>query len=125
MENGRNIKLDLTSLQESCRRLSLSVLWSQRNHSSDIVETMTNRFVDACVRYSEYIQSQGRDPNMLTRAVLYVDHTHAIPPLGTDISWFHSMLSCLIELAVPNTDQDAESKKFLDDVAVGIAEFRD
>lgn len=124
MDQSNYKKLDLASLREACRKLSVAVLWRNGDQSADIVETLAERFLKECLFHVEYIQGQGRDPNMLTHAVTYLEHTHAIPPLGTDTEWFRSMLQCLVELAVPNTGQTEESSKILDDIAIGIEEFR-
>lgn len=110
------------ALNDACIALAKQILGTKNGLSSDIVETMAAKFQDEASYHLDFITSQDRDPNILTRAVHYLVDSHAIPPMGSDISWFRSMLSCLIELAVPNAGLSSKGVEFLKDAQVGIAE---
>ncbi|MGW8306361.1 MAG: hypothetical protein ACWGIK_11145 [Achromobacter pulmonis] len=116
-------KMDYVEFEAACREVAKATLWTRGEPSADIIETQTHKLMKRCESNIAYIADMGRDPNMLTRAVRYIAHTHAIPPMGTGIEWFASTVECLIELAVPNTGQTAESSAFLHDVQEGISEW--
>lgn len=110
------------ALNDACLELAKQVLWSSKGTSSDIVETLAGKFQDEALHHVDFIAGQDRDPNILTRAIHYLAEAHAIPPMGTDISWFREMLSCLVELAVPNSGLTRRGAEFLKDVQVGITD---
>jgi hypothetical protein len=84
------------SLLRRCYRSSSGVF-------ADLVETLEARFQHEALDYLEFIQWQGRDLNLLTRAVHYIADAHPVPPMGTDIIWVRSMMDFAVELAVPNS----------------------
>lgn len=110
------------ALNDACIALAKQVLWTSNGVSNDIVETLAARFQEEALHHFEFIIGQDRDPNMLTRAVHYLIDSHAIPPMGSDITWFRKMLSCLIELSVPNSGLTSKGAEFLRDLQVGIAD---
>ncbi|MFY3589560.1 hypothetical protein ACOTHW_02960 [Achromobacter xylosoxidans] len=116
-------KMDYAEFEAACREVAKGTLWTGSETSADVIETHTHRLMQRCDHEIDYISGMGRDPNLLTRAIRYIAHTHAIPPMGTDIEWFASTVECLIELAVPNTGQTVESAAFLHDVQEGISEW--
>lgn len=109
------------ALNDACLELAKQVLWTSNGMSNDIVETLSARFQEDALRHVDFIIGQDRDPNILTRAVHYLVDSHAVPPMGSDTNWFSHMLSCLIELAVPNAGLTLKGADFLKDVQVGIA----
>lgn len=116
------MKMDYTELEIACREVAKATLWTGRELSADILATHAEKLASLCEDHIQYVRDMGRDPNLITRAVRYIAHTHAIPPMGTHIEWFEDMLRCLIELAVPNTGQTPTSIAFLHDVKEGIEE---
>ncbi|MBA5690640.1 hypothetical protein [Rugamonas apoptosis] len=110
------------ALNDACLELAKQVLWTNNGVSSDIVETLAARFQDEVLSHVDFIVGQNRDPNILTRAVHYLVDSHAIPPMGSDIAWFRQMLTCLVELAVPNSGLTPKGAEFLKDVQIGIEE---
>lgn len=110
------------ALNDACAELAKQVLWTPNGISNDIVETLAAKFQEEALHHVEFIIGQDRDPNILTRAVHYLVDSHAIPPMGSDITWFGHMLSCVVELAVPNAGLTLKGADFLKDVQVGIAE---
>ena len=116
-------KMNFAELEAACREVAKTTLWTGGDASADLVETYAHKLMQRSEHHIQYISDMDRDPNILTRAIRYLAHTHAIPPMGSDIEWFASMLECLIELAVPNAGQTAESSAFLRDVREGISEW--
>lgn len=109
------------ALNDACLELARQVLITKNGPSNDIVETLAAKFEDEALHHLDFIIGQERDPNVLTRAVHYLVDAHAIPPMGSDISWFREMLTCLVELAVPNSGLTQQGAEFLGDVQIGIA----
>ena len=109
--------LDDEALRAACLELSKQTMWVE-------VQSVADGYYRTAIDYFEFIEGQGRDPNMLTRAVNYLAHTHAIPPMQDDQRWFSDMMMALIELACPNAGQTAKSAEFLNDIEAGIEEIR-
>jgi hypothetical protein len=109
------------ALNDACRVVAMNVCPGAQN---DVIETMSHRFQEAALFHEQFIVEQGRDPNMLTKAVLYLANAHAIPPMHTEITWFENMLDCLVELAVPNSQCGEDAIAFLAEVESGINESR-
>lgn len=110
------------ALNDACQKMAKCVLISDSGLSNDIVETLAAKFEDEALHYLDFIVGQDRDPNILTRAVNYLAESQAIPPMGTDLSWFRQMLTCSVELAVPNAGLTSKGAAFLKDVGAGIQE---
>ena len=64
---------------------------------------------------------EHRDPNLLIRAVRYLAHTHAVPPMGKDTRWFFGVLDVLVKLACPNTGLPRRGTGFVSDVRRGLS----
>jgi hypothetical protein len=112
------------ALNDACVELAEQVLSSPQGVSTDLVETLAARYQAEALHHLEFIQGQGRDPNLLTRAVHYIANAHAIPPMGSDIIWFRSMMDFAVELAVPNSGLSNMGAAFLADVRDGLATER-
>lgn len=108
------------ALNDACVELAKQILSSRKGISADLVETLAARFQSEALHHLEFIEGQGRDPNLLTRAVHYIADAHAIPPMGTDAVWFRSMIDFAVELAVPNSGVSDEGIAFLADVRDGL-----
>lgn len=108
--------LDEAALRASCLELSKRTMWVE-------VQSVADGYYKTAIHYLEFIEGQGRAPNMLTRAVNYVAHTHAEPVMQDDQSWFLDMMMALIELACPNASQTTKSAEFLADIEIGIEEI--
>src|ERR1700681_4592242 len=65
------------------------------------------------------------DEPLLARAIHYIAHVHAIPPMGDNVQWFGDMLLALVEVARPNVGLDDRSKEFLRDILDGIQQELD
>lgn len=113
--------LDDDALQAACLELARVVLAAGHAQvSNDILETLADRFHREVADFAPGIARAGRDPNLLTRAVYYLNDAHALPLMGTDMEWFRQTLVCLVELAVPGIALSEQGGAFLRDVQVGI-----
>ncbi len=125
-------KLDENLLYEACKKVVGQTLWQTPNPQdiSDIIDTdqintTAKKYFNEALRHVEFIVEQGRDPNLITRAISYLSQSNAIPPMKEDLKWFSNMLEALIELACPNVIHDSEeTTKFLFDIEEGIKEIR-
>jgi len=114
-------RLDEQGLQDACQELARVVLAAgQPQVSNDILETLADRFYREVVDFAPGVARAGRDPNLLTRAVYYLNDAHALPLMGTDMEWFRQALQCLVELAVPGIALSDKGGAFLRDVQLGI-----
>ncbi len=114
-------RLDEEGLREACLDLARVVLAAGHAQvSNDILETLADRFYREVVDFAPGVARAGRDPNLLARAVHYLNDAHALPLMGTDMEWFRQALVCLVELAVPGIALSDKGAAFLRDVQTGI-----
>lgn len=114
-------RLDEEALRDACHDMARVVLAAgQPQVSNDILETLADRFYREVVDFAPGIARAGRDPNLLTRAVHYLNDAHALPLMGTDMEWFRQALVCLVELAVPGIALSDKGGAFLRDVQLGV-----
>lgn len=129
MEEQHNLNRD--ALFEACKKVASQTLWqtpypqdiSDIIDSEQINKTIQGYFEEA-LHHVEFIVEQKRDPNLITRAILYLSQSHAIPPMKEDLTWFNNALEVLIELACPNVMHSKETSQFLYDIEKGIKETR-
>ena len=127
MEEQNN--LDKDALFKACKEVASQTLWQNPcpQDISDIIDseqinkTIKGYFKEA-LRHVEFIVEQKRDPNLITRAILYLSQAHAIPPMKEDLTWFKNALEVLIELSCPNVIHSKETSQFLYDIEKGIKE---
>jgi hypothetical protein len=117
-------KLDRQQLQVTCFDLARTTLWSKRPTDVSTIQLLANRLFTLAIEYEEFVIGQHRDPNLITRAVGYLGHTQAMPPMRDDISWFSDMLAVLIELACPNCGANSAFEEWYRDIEHGIASCR-
>ena len=119
------------ALFESCKKVASQTLWQTPNpqditdiiDSEQINKTIQGYFEEA-LSYVEFIIEQKQDPNLITRAVLYLSQAHALPTMKEDLTWFKNMLELLIELAYSNIIHSKETSQFLYDIEKNIKEIR-
>jgi len=107
-------------LNSACHQLAEQILRTSKGVSLDIVETLAEKFQKEALYHVDFIIGQEHDPNLLTKAIYYLIEAHAIPPMGTDVVWFQHMLTCLVELAIPNSGLTPNGAEFLKDVRIGV-----
>lgn len=108
-------------LGEACRALAGCVYPGSTRVSPDIADTLAHRFETIALRHVDFVAGQGRDPNLVARAVHYLAESHGLQQRGADPQWFGEMLACLVELAVPASIYGGPALAFLDDLQHGIA----
>ncbi|MFC5462675.1 hypothetical protein [Massilia niabensis] len=107
------------ALSEACHGLARCVYPGSMQVSSDIAETLAHQFEKIALRHVDFVVGQGRDPNLITRAVHYLAEAHGLQHRGSDPTWFGQMLACLIELAVPTSMYGGDALDFLSDIQQG------
>lgn len=105
-------------LEQACLRLALAIKIVKEPISSDDARGLAQRFL--AVAADRIYLPLGIDSPLVARAVRYLTHVHAIPPMGDDTLWFSHMLSAVLEIAGPNAVVDEQNKAFLKDMADGI-----
>ena len=116
--------LDRDELKTVCYEVAKSAMWARRPVDVDKITALAELFERIATDHCDRVISQGRDPNLIIRAVKYLGRTLAPPPMGRGASWLHSSLETLIGLACPTERLDGETALFLDDLAEGIAMAR-
>lgn len=117
--------LDRDALKRACLEVAKSIAWRDGPVNDVLAASFAEILCEEALSHEEFIVGQGRDPNMITRAVSYLAHAHAIPPMGADVSWFREMLCVLIELACPNSAGRKENERLYRDIEDGIRIARD
>lgn len=112
--------LNRNALKRSCLEVAKSIAWRNGPVNDVVSASFTEILYQEALFYEDFVVNQGGDPNMITRAVSYLAHAHAIPPTGVDISWFREKLSTLIELACPNCASRSEDEQLYRDIENGI-----
>ena len=116
--------LDHLALKRACLDVAKRIAWRDGPVDDVLASSFAAILYKEALFHEEYIRDQERDPNMITRAVSYLAHAHAIPPMGVDVFWFREMLSALIELACPNTQGRKEDSHFYSDIETGLQILR-
>ena len=118
------MELNIEALHAACLGVARETLWKSKGEKKSTVkeiEAHAAKLQVVALHHLEFIAEQGRDPNILVRAVRYLAHTHAIPPMRGDTGWYTDMLEVLIELACPNTDLPPKGKDFVADLRKGLS----
>ena len=118
------MELDTDALQRACYEVAKETKWDARPVDTDDIRRLADELYRIASERAEFVAEAERDPNLVTRAVRYLAHAHAIPPMRDDTSWFREMLEALVELACPNTGMTPEIAAFFYDIETGIAVSR-
>lgn len=112
--------LDHDRLRLACLEVARNIAW----RGSPVDEVLAKSFAEILLKESlfheEFLLGQERDPNIITWAVSYLAHAHAIPPMGTDIAWFREGLSVVIELCCPNSAGRREDERLYREIEIGL-----
>lgn len=119
-------------IRAACFDLSVSLMWEKPALTTDKIEmnmaelqTMTQNFYKTALFYLENIESLEGKPEIIIRAINYIEDVHAIPPLRNNYEWFDHSLGILVELACPNSRLNKNNLEFLNDLENGIEDYRD
>jgi hypothetical protein len=119
-----DMKLNREELRAACYDVATNTMWVQRPVDVASIEAVSARFFKIAEDQEQFVTELGRDPNLIVRAVRYLNHAHAMPPMRDDTKWFYDMLQVLIDLACPNTGASPELEIFFRDIEEGIAASR-
>lgn len=118
------MKTDRQLLERACFDLVRSIRWKDGPIEKVVAQAMVPGYVEIALHHEDFLVGQGRDPNIIVRAVRYLAHVHAIPPHEGNMEWFKSAMDILIELACPNTGVESDQEPFFQDLLQGINEAR-
>lgn len=118
------MSLDNDALLAACFEVARSIRWRANPVDEVLAKAAVEIYFNAAIQHEEFLVDQGRDPNIIVRAVRYIAHKHAIPPLEGNVEAFESMLDVLIELACPNQGVEEDHEAFFQDIEEGIQEAR-
>jgi hypothetical protein len=118
------VELDHEVLRAACFDAARKTLEDARPIDVAKIHRLADRFYHFALDHVNRIRKQGRDPNILVRAVHYLAHTHAIQPMHDSTEWFFFMLRALLELACPERVQNSESFAIFSDIEEGLTVAR-
>ena len=118
------MELDTGALQRACYEVAKETKWETRPVDTNDIKQLADELYRIASERAKFVAEAERDPNLVTRAVRYLAHVHAIPPMKDDTSWFREMLDALVELACPNTGTTRGIARFFYDIETGIAVSR-
>ncbi|WP_287600407.1 hypothetical protein [Thiothrix sp.] len=116
--------LDRKALHEACLDVARSIHWKKKPIDKLLVDVSSKLYFDEALRYEDFIIGQGRDPNIIVRAIKYIANKHAIPPMTHDLDAFSTALEVLVELACPNTGTEPEQEQFFKDIEEGLQDAK-
>ena len=114
--NTRNSEND--ALEQACFELARTTKWTKKPIDSSEISELSPRLMDIARSYVS--APLAIDIPLITKAVRYLTHVHAIPPMGDDTRWFQNMLAAVLEIARPNSVFDEQEQEFLRDMLDGI-----
>ena len=106
------MKLGRDELKAACYQVATNTMWDRRPVDVEAIQTVAAELVKIAEFHEEFVIGQGRDPNLIIRAVGYLNYVHAMPPMRDDTRWFDDMLRVLVELACPNSVGSRELEPF-------------
>jgi hypothetical protein len=112
---------DDDELKGACLELARTTKWSQKPIDAQLLTTLAEKFEEIARGFIE--PSLERDIPLIVKAIRYLNHVHAIPPMDDNTMWFYNMLSVVVEIARPNTVVDERGKPFLEEMLTGINEL--
>ena len=117
--------LDRDRLKLACLEVARNIAWRGGPVNDVLATSFAELLADEASFHEDFLIGQDRDPNIITWAVSYLAHAHAMPPSGADIGWFREGLAVLIELACPNTAGRIEDERLYREIEQGIQWSRD
>jgi hypothetical protein len=118
------VDLDHAELHAACYVAAQKTMMDARPTDVTKIKKLADTFYAFCLEHISRVKKQGRDPNILVRAVIYLAHTHAIQPMHDSTEWFFFMLRGFLELASPEMVQTSESLAFFSDIEEGLTVAR-
>lgn len=116
VEKVQKMELNTEALHAACLGVARETLWKPKGEKKSTekkIETLAEKLHTVALHHVEFITEQGRDPNLLVRAVRYLARTHAIPPMRDDTGWFVDMLDVLVSWPARIRDYREEERILL------------
>ncbi|MCJ2085033.1 hypothetical protein MKK88_03355 [Methylobacterium sp. E-005] len=115
--------LDSEALDGSCFAVARALLWQRGPVSVEPIKELASALARTAREHAEYLTGQQYDPNIVTRALEYLERHHAMPTGDAEV-WSKATLEILVELACCNTGPSAASEPFYRDIEAGLARAR-
>ncbi len=116
--------LNHAELHAACYVAAQKTMMDARPMDVQRIQKLADTFYTFCLEHISRVKAQGRDPNIVVRAVKYLADTHAIQPMHDSTEWFFFMLRALLELACPERVKNSDSLDFYTDIEEGLAVAR-
>jgi hypothetical protein len=105
-------------LRQACFDVARTTKWSRKPVDSAEITALADKLYE--IAKGQVSPELEIDLPLITRAVRYLAHVHAMPPMADDTGWFTEMLRAVLEIARPNSVLDEDDKEFLRDLQYGI-----
>jgi hypothetical protein len=123
--------LNMEALRDACREVAKSTLWQTPEPydiddiiDSDQIAGTVEAYVAEAKQRAQDLAEGGHDPNIVTRAVVYLAHEHAIPPMKDDVRWFRDALDLLVRLVSPLSHPSRAAASFMEDLDAAGRRYR-
>lgn len=123
--------LDMAALRAACQEVAKSTLWQAPEPydigdiiDSDQIARTVEAYVAEARRQAQDLAEAGHDPNIVTRAVVYLAHEHAIPPMKEDLRWFRNALDVLIRLVNPLAPPTRAAAWIMNDLYSAVRRYK-
>lgn len=122
----RRSRLDLNhaELHAACYVTAQKTMMDARPTDVRRIKKLADTFYTISLEHISRVKTQGRDPNIVVRAVKYLADTHAIQPMHDSTEWFFFMMRALLELACPERVKNRDSLEFFTDIEEGLVMAR-
>jgi hypothetical protein len=118
------LDLNHAELHAACYVAAQKTMMDARPTDVQRIKKLADNFYTISLEHISRVKVQGRDPNMVVRAVKYLADTHAIQPMHDSTEWFFFMLRALLELACPEKVKNSDTLDFFKDLDEGLAMAR-
>lgn len=113
--------LDHAELHAACYQAAQKTMMDARPTDVQRIQKLSDTFYAFSLEHVSRLKIQGRDPNIVVRAVKYLAETHAIQPMHDSTEWFFFILRALLELACPERRTNRVAREFFRDIEEGLA----
>jgi len=110
-------------LRQACYEVARTTKWDTKPIDTQKINDHCERLFEIAKERATYGQELGITIPLVTRAIIYLNQAHALPPMRDNTEWFSNMLDALLEVACPNSQLEGEARKFLKDLINGISSF--
>ncbi len=113
---------DDEELKSACFDLARTTKWSQKPIDAQLLSSLAEKLEKIARDFLN--EPLERDIPLIVKAIRYLNHVHAMPPMDDDTMWFYNMLSVVVEIARPNIVVDERGKPFLKEMKQGIPRIK-